>query len=93
LINAVKGTLYSVQAARELGQAVGAFYTELGDAGIADKPALEMTTKYLGILSGLMQQAPAQSAMLNMGQGGSSVKRKGHCGPDQLDVEDVPKHR
>lgn len=93
LINALKGTLYSVQAGRELGQAVGAFYQELIAAGIANDPALQMTTKYMGILSGMMQQAPAQSGMLNIGQGEFSIKRKGPHTPDEPDVEDVPKYR
>jgi hypothetical protein len=47
----------------------------------------------MGILSGMMQQAPAQSGMLNIGQGGFSIKRKGPHTPDEPDVEDVPKHR
>ena len=46
LIQKVMGSLYSRETATGMGQAVGAYYRELVDAGIPQEAALDMATEF-----------------------------------------------
>lgn len=47
LIKGLVGTVYSAEAGREMGKAVGAFYSEMVQAGIPPKGALNMAKDYM----------------------------------------------
>lgn len=55
LINGLKNTLFSADAGRDLGKAVGSFYKELVENGIDPDTALSMTKDYLGTLQGTLK--------------------------------------
>ncbi len=55
LINGLKNTLFSAEAGRDLGKAVGSFYKELVENGIDPDTALSMTKDYLGTLHGALK--------------------------------------
>lgn len=55
LINGLKNTLFSAEAGRDLGKAVGGFYKELVENGIDPDTALVMTKDYLGTLNGALK--------------------------------------
>lgn len=60
LINQLKASLYSAEAGRELGKAVGAFYQELVASGIPEAEALEMARSYIGALQSALKQVKAE---------------------------------
>lgn len=47
LINGIVSTLYSAEAGKNMGQAVGSLYKELLEAGIPEDAALEMAKSYM----------------------------------------------
>jgi len=47
LINGLMSTLYSKEAGKNMGQAVGSFYKELIDAGIPTDEAMKMAKDYM----------------------------------------------
>lgn len=55
LLAAIKDTLYSEAAGRDLGKAVGAFYQELLASGLKSDEALAMTKEYMGALQEMMR--------------------------------------
>lgn len=55
LIRSLRDSLYSPEAGRQLGQAVGAFYKELVDAGMDPQQALSITQDYLSALKSFSQ--------------------------------------
>ena len=50
LISGLIGSVYSPEAAGNMGAAVGKFYRELVDQGIPEDVALDMTKKFVGAL-------------------------------------------
>lgn len=54
LISGLIGTIYSEEAGRSLGKAVGAFYKEITASGIPADVALKMTTDYMISLKDVM---------------------------------------
>ena len=50
LISGLIGSVYSPEAAGNMGAAVGKFYRELIDQGIPEEVALDMTKKFVGAL-------------------------------------------
>lgn len=55
LINELRSTIFSAEAGKELGRAVGAFYKELVESGIPVDDALEMAKSYIGSLQSVME--------------------------------------
>lgn len=53
LVNELLRTLYSEEAGTQMGKAVGNFYKELVDNGIAPEEALVMTKDYMNTLKSL----------------------------------------
>ena len=49
--NGVLGSLFSPEAARNMGKAVAEFRKSLIEGGIPEEEAMEMTRKYLGTLT------------------------------------------
>lgn len=47
LIDGLMGTIYSAEAGKKMGQAVGGFYKELVEAGIPADTALQMAKDYM----------------------------------------------
>lgn len=47
LLKGVMDNLYSVESAKNMGQAVGALYKELIESGIPEEAALKMATDYM----------------------------------------------
>ncbi|WIV12863.1 hypothetical protein [Proteiniborus sp. MB09-C3] len=47
IINGLIGTLYSAEAGKNMGQAVGSFYKELLGSGIPQDAALDMAKNYM----------------------------------------------
>lgn len=47
LIQGIFGSLYSSEAGKNMGQAVGNFYRELVDSGIPAEEALKMAQEYM----------------------------------------------
>ncbi|MCF6460328.1 hypothetical protein [Clostridium sp. Cult3] len=47
LITGVVNTLYSAEAGKNIGQAVGSLYKELVDSGIPEEAALDMAKSYM----------------------------------------------
>lgn len=47
LINGVINTLYSAEAGKNIGQAVGSLYKELVESGIPEEAALDMAKSYM----------------------------------------------
>ena len=56
LLTQLRATLFSADAGREMGQAVGSFYKELIDSGIPEEEALSMAKSYIGSIQGLLNQ-------------------------------------
>ncbi len=81
LINALKATLYSVEAGRELGRAVGAFYRELVDSGMPSEFAMTMAGSYMEALKNIMQPGPHRELR---------IRHKRPDGHDQDGVEGDP---
>ncbi len=87
LIRNVTGSLYTREAGSTMGQAVGAYYKELMEAGIPAEAALEMTKDYSFSLRHVMRQGT--------GGGGGWGHRGGHgpggfgftYAPDDEDAE------
>lgn len=50
LLQSLRDLLYSPEAARNVGQAVGTFYKELINAGIPKEEAMSLTRDYLSTL-------------------------------------------
>lgn len=76
LINNIKNTLFSADAGRDLGRAVGAFYKELLGAGIPSAEALVMAQAYLGTL-----QAALSSKSIALGAEGDCCGSGTGAGP------------
>ena len=55
LIAGIIGTLFSESAGREMGKAVGAFYSELKTSELPDEVAMEMTKDYFKSLKNMGQ--------------------------------------
>jgi len=55
LITALRDTIYSEEAGREMGKAVGAFYRELVQAGIDSQEALSMARSYISALQHVLK--------------------------------------
>jgi hypothetical protein len=55
LVNQLKASLFSAEAGRDLGQAVGSFYKELVASGIPEADALDMAKSYIGSLQNVMK--------------------------------------
>jgi len=53
LINSLLSTLYSAEAGKNMGQAVGNLYKELIAAGLPQEVAIEMSKDYIQTLKGL----------------------------------------
>jgi hypothetical protein len=53
LIKSLKELIYSPQAGREMGQAVGNFYNELVNSGLDKELATELTREYMRALQAL----------------------------------------
>lgn len=53
LIRGIIGSLYSMDAGREMGKAIGSFYQELVASGFPEKDALEMSKQYMISLKSL----------------------------------------
>jgi len=51
MLNGVLGSLFSPEAARNMGKAVAEFRKSLIEGGIPEDEAMEMTRKYLGTLT------------------------------------------
>ena len=51
MINGVLGSLFSVEAASNMGKAVAEFRKSLIEGGIPEEEAMEMTREYLGTLT------------------------------------------
>lgn len=47
LITSLVDTMYSVESAKKVGQAVGSFYKELVESGIPKEEALKMARDYI----------------------------------------------
>lgn len=47
MINSLMGTLYSAEAGKNMGQAVGNFYKELIESGIPKEDAMQMAKDYM----------------------------------------------
>lgn len=47
LINGIMDSMYSAEAGKKMGQAVGSFYKELLEAGIPQDEALKMAKDYV----------------------------------------------
>jgi hypothetical protein len=56
LLTQLRATLFSADAGREMGQAVGSFYKELIASGIPEEEALSMAKSYIGSIQGLLNQ-------------------------------------
>lgn len=57
LINGLIGTLYSAEAGRNMGQAVGNLYTELVNAGLPKEVAVEMAKEYMLSIKQILRQS------------------------------------
>ncbi|MEW6723518.1 MAG: hypothetical protein AB1331_01165 [Bacillota bacterium] len=57
LIKGLKDSLFSEEAGRELGKAVGVFYKELVAAGIPSDEAMQMARSYIGTMQGVLKQS------------------------------------
>jgi hypothetical protein len=53
MINALLSNLYSAEAGKNMGQAVGNLYKELIEAGIPQEDALQMAKDYIQTIKGL----------------------------------------
>jgi hypothetical protein len=53
LLNSLMGTLYSAEAGKNMGQAVGNLYKELIESGIPQDAALQMAKDYIITIKGL----------------------------------------
>jgi hypothetical protein len=53
VFNGLMDTLYSAEAAKRMGQAVGAFYKELIQSGIPAEEAIKMAKEYMLSIKGL----------------------------------------
>jgi len=60
LITALRDTIYSEAAGREMGKAVGAFYRELIQAGIEPREALSMARSYISALQDVLKKSTAE---------------------------------
>jgi len=56
IMHGLRDTLFSEEAGRELGKAVGAFYKELVDSSIPPEEALAMAKSYIGSLQSVLSQ-------------------------------------
>lgn len=56
LISSLMSTLYSAEAGKSMGQAVGNMYKELIEAGIPQDAALQMTKDYIQTLKSVTDQ-------------------------------------
>jgi hypothetical protein len=54
MINGLMETVYSAEAGKKMGQAVGGFYKELIDSGIPPEEALKMSKDYMLSIKELM---------------------------------------
>jgi hypothetical protein len=72
LVSGIMTSLYSAEAGKRLGQAVGALYKELLASGIPADTAAKMATEYMSNLPEVLGQKG-----LNIGKGG-----QGQRGPD-----------
>ncbi|MFY9382092.1 MAG: hypothetical protein WBI55_03590 [Eubacteriales bacterium] len=54
-ITGIMDILYSPEAGKKIGSAVGNFYKELKDAGLPEDEALKMTRDYLTAISNISQ--------------------------------------
>jgi hypothetical protein len=54
MINGLMETVYSTEAGKKMGQAVGGFYKELIDSGIPTEEALKMSKDYMLSIKELM---------------------------------------
>ena len=55
MINGLMETVYSTEAGKKMGQAVGGFYKELIDSGIPTEEALKMSKDYMLSIKELMK--------------------------------------
>ena len=84
LIRDILGSLYNKEAGTNMGQAVGAYYKELVDAGIPQEAALEMAKEFSFSLRNFMDK----NAPMKGGADQPSNPRKGfsfHFGDDPVD--------
>jgi len=51
LIKGIMGSVFSEEAARDMGKAAGTFYKELKQSGIPDETAMKMTEDYIGMFT------------------------------------------
>ena len=56
LIRGIKSEIFSPEAGKDLGKAVGSFYQELISAGIEPAQALELTREYMKTLDKVSDQ-------------------------------------
>jgi hypothetical protein len=69
LITGLLDTLYSPEAGKKMGQAVGAMYKELTESGIPEKEALEMAKDYMASVKSMMSNMTNANNMNNMNFG------------------------
>lgn len=62
ILQTLKEVLYSEEAGRQLGKAVGAFYNELLASGIEQAAALEMTRDYMGGMKQTLKNTTIQKS-------------------------------
>ena len=62
ILQTLKEVLYSEEAGRQLGKAVGAFYNELLASGIEQVAALEMTRDYMGGMKQTLKNTTIQKS-------------------------------
>jgi len=55
LIKGVISSVFSEEAAREMGRAAAGYYSELKRGGIPDEDALKMTRDYVGMLTNISE--------------------------------------
>jgi len=71
IIAAIRDIIFSEEAGRDFGKAVGAFYKELVSSGIPSDEALKMAKDYIGSLQKAMSQVQG-------GWQGGPGSRSGH---------------
>jgi hypothetical protein len=69
LVSGIMNSLYSAEAGKRLGQAVGALYKELLAGGIPAETAAKMATEYMGGLRDVLGQKGFNIVKGGQGQG------------------------
>ncbi len=84
LLRSVLDQLYSPEAGRKMGQAIGAFYRELTEAGLPPERALKLAEQYaspFGIVNSLMGNGPGHGMSMSWSHSHTPSRRSTRAAP------------